>query len=191
MALTLLSASAQAAPGCPMPGTSYGAYPAPLYPDPALYPHPVHGVPGSGGWGRPGYTVPLGTPMHPGGYAVYGSGPGGHAPHRTQPAQAARPAAPPAKPAARPSAAPAEAATKAASVTIANMRFGAGEVTIKAGESVTWSQSENMPHTVTGEGWGSGTLSRGQTFTQVFDKPGRYAYTCRFHPNMNGVVIVE
>ncbi|MGB0714184.1 MAG: plastocyanin/azurin family copper-binding protein, partial [Gammaproteobacteria bacterium] len=89
---------------------------------------------------------------------------------------------------------PARGTTNAAApnvVNITNMRFGAGTVTVKAGSTVTWQQSDDMPHTVSGEGWGSGTLNRGERFSHTFDKPGRYTYTCRFHPHMSAVVIVE
>lgn len=82
----------------------------------------------------------------------------------------------------------------AAEVTIKDFAFSPESVTIKVGESVTWTNEDSAPHTATGKDRDvlqSGTLNQGQTFTQKFDTAGTYDYFCEFHPNMKGVVIVE
>jgi len=78
-------------------------------------------------------------------------------------------------------------------VSIRGMQFGPGEITIKAGESVTWVNQERMPHTVTAHdgSFSSSALNAGATFSQTFDKPGEYTYYCQYHPNMKGKVIVS
>jgi len=77
-------------------------------------------------------------------------------------------------------------------VSIQGMRFGSGTITIRAGESVTWTNSDRMPHTVTANdgSFSSKALNPGDTFTQKFDKPGKYTYYCQYHPMMKAEVIV-
>ena len=40
-------------------------------------------------------------------------------------------------------------------------------------------------------GWSTGVLTKGETKTVKFDKPGTYYYICSPHPWMYGQVIVE
>ena len=37
----------------------------------------------------------------------------------------------------------------------------------------------------------SGNIKRGATFEFKFAKPGKYPYSCSYHPRMKGLVIVE
>jgi plastocyanin len=41
------------------------------------------------------------------------------------------------------------------------------------------------------DGWSTGVLTKGETKTVKFDKPGTYYYICSPHPWMYGQVIVE
>jgi len=77
-------------------------------------------------------------------------------------------------------------------VEIANMRFSPAKITVKAGETVTWSQLANMPHTVTANdgSFGSPTLGQNRQFNVTFDEPGSYSYYCKLHPSMKGEVEV-
>ena len=92
-----------------------------------------------------------------------------------------------------PTAAKGQAATN--SVSIAGFKFNPGTITVKAGDTVTWTQKDSAPHTVTAtsgpEMFDSGTLNKGQTFSHTFTKPGTYEYQCSIHPSMRGTVIVE
>jgi len=67
------------------------------------------------------------------------------------------------------------------------------KITIKRGQSVTWTNNDESPHTVTANGneFRSPPLDTKDTFVQVFDKPGSYPYYCVLHPHMTGVVEVE
>ena len=79
-------------------------------------------------------------------------------------------------------------------VKIANLAYSPETVTIKAGQSVTWTNDDTVPHTVTAKDRNvlqSGTMNAGDTFTQTFNTPGTYEYFCEFHANMKGVVIVK
>jgi len=92
-----------------------------------------------------------------------------------------------------PTAAKGQAATN--SVSIAGFKFNPGTTTVKAGETVVWTQKDSAPHTVTSisgpESFDSGTLNKGQTFSQTFTTPGTYKYQCSIHPTMRGTILVE
>ena len=85
-----------------------------------------------------------------------------------------------------------------ASVDIIDSDYQPGSVTISAGDTVTWSQSGQAPHTVTADdgSFDSGELGAGDTFSMRFDSPGTYRYYCTFHggpggQGMSAVVVVE
>jgi plastocyanin len=67
------------------------------------------------------------------------------------------------------------------------------EIRIRAGETVEWVNRDPLVHTVTADDgtWDSGDMEEGARFTRRFDRPGRFPYHCRPHPQMTGVVIVE
>jgi plastocyanin len=82
----------------------------------------------------------------------------------------------------------------AAQVSIKDFAYNPDPVTIKVGQSVTWTNEDSAPHTATAKDRDvlqSGTLNQGESFTQVFDTPGTYEYFCEFHPNMKGTIVVE
>jgi len=81
-------------------------------------------------------------------------------------------------------------------VTITNNKFEPKTVTIKAGSEVTWENKEGT-HTISADdgSWTSSALTAGKTYSQKFDKPGKYPYYCAFHGgkgghDMSGVVNV-
>ena len=83
----------------------------------------------------------------------------------------------------------------ALTVSIENFGFTAKQ--IKAGETLTWTNVDGVPHTVTsaskglGEGgFDSGPISPGQSFATRFDQPGEYRYTCTIHPVMTATITV-
>jgi len=79
-----------------------------------------------------------------------------------------------------------------ATVSIAGFAFGPQATTVHAGESVTWSNDDGSPHTVTFKDGSPGSkgISPGQAFTRVFDRAGSYEYFCSYHPYMTGRVTV-
>lgn len=80
-----------------------------------------------------------------------------------------------------------------AQVAMKNIAFDPASVTINAGEKVTWTNEDSVPHTVVGDNgeFESDTLAKGDTFSFTFDQAGTYAYHCSIHPNMRGTVIVQ
>ncbi|MCW2844489.1 MAG: blue (type 1) copper domain protein [Nocardioides sp.] len=84
------------------------------------------------------------------------------------------------------------AAATDATVTVANMTFSPGTVTVTLGGTVTWHFADSMAHTTTsGQGfWNSGPKSSGQSFARAFSSAGSYGYICSIHPSMHGTVKV-
>jgi plastocyanin len=79
------------------------------------------------------------------------------------------------------------------SVSIVNMSFSPASLTVVAGTTVTWTNNDNMTHTVTSDatGFDSGNLTVGSKFSQMFSTAGTYAYHCTIHPTMKGTIIVK
>jgi plastocyanin len=75
-------------------------------------------------------------------------------------------------------------------VEISNFAFNPATITVSKGATVTWTQKDDAPHTVTGTGFDSGTLAKGQTFSHTFNDAGTFDYGCSIHSGMRGKVIV-
>lgn len=80
-----------------------------------------------------------------------------------------------------------------AAVSIVGFAFQPGSLEVAAGTTVTWTNDDPAPHTVTAAdgSFDSGTLASGATFSQVFDQAGTFAYACAIHPTMTGTIIVS
>lgn len=80
-------------------------------------------------------------------------------------------------------------------VSIQHHRFEPARVTVKAGTVVRWVNDEKRTsHSILFPGRGgleSERLFPGEQWERRFDSPGRHAYICGPHPEMNGVVEVE
>jgi amicyanin len=93
-----------------------------------------------------------------------------------------------------PTDAPSGPAVATHSVKIEQFAFGPGSVTVKAGTTVTWTNNDQDPHTVTSQGKDgplkSATLNKGDTYQYTFTTAGTYEYLCTIHPFMTGTVVV-
>jgi len=85
-----------------------------------------------------------------------------------------------------------------ATVQVASFSYAPPTVTIKAGGTVTWRNSDPYPHTASvaagGQGpalFTTGTLRQSQSKTVSFTKPGIYSYVCLFHQFMHATVVVR
>jgi len=78
-------------------------------------------------------------------------------------------------------------------VKIDNYNFTPGEITVKAGTTVTWVNHDDVPHTVKSEegAFKSKAMDTDDKFSFTFDKPGVYEYYCSVHPRMTGKVVVK
>lgn len=76
-------------------------------------------------------------------------------------------------------------------VSITNSGFSPAQVSTKAGGTVTWTNKDNVAHTVTGNDFDSGGLEPGKSYSHTFDAAGSYGYYSRFHPSLTGTVTVQ
>jgi plastocyanin len=78
-------------------------------------------------------------------------------------------------------------------VSIKGMKYNPAKITIKPGQSVRWTNLDDHDHTVVaddGKSFDSGSIGNGGSFTHKFEKAGKFAYSCIYHPRMKGVVTV-
>jgi plastocyanin len=64
---------------------------------------------------------------------------------------------------------------------------------VKPGTTVTWTNDDDIPHTVvaTNGAFRSKVLDTGEHFSFTFAKAGEFHYFCSIHPHMTGIVIVK
>ena len=80
-----------------------------------------------------------------------------------------------------------------AAVTIDNFSFGPQTLTVSVGATVTWTNHDDIPHTVvsTDGVFKSKVRDTDETFSYTFAKTGTYPYYCTIHPKMTGQVVVK
>jgi plastocyanin len=78
-------------------------------------------------------------------------------------------------------------------VKIDNFVFNPQTVTVKAGDTVTWVNHDDIPHTATSKTgvFRSKALDTDDKFSFTFTTPGSFAYFCALHPHMTGSIVVE
>jgi amicyanin len=78
-------------------------------------------------------------------------------------------------------------------IEIANFTFNPPEVTVKPGTTVTWKNTDEIPHLVVEDAtkFRSKPLDTGETFSMTFSEPGEIDYFCGLHPHMKGKIIVK
>jgi amicyanin len=77
-------------------------------------------------------------------------------------------------------------------VKIGNFTFGPQEVKVKAGTTVTWTNEDDIPHTVVSpNAFRSKVMDTDGTYSFTFTTPGTYKYFCSLHPHMTGTIVVE
>lgn len=78
-------------------------------------------------------------------------------------------------------------------VKIDNFTFNPPRLTVKAGTTVTWTNGDDIPHTVASSAklFKSKTLDTDDKYSFTFTTPGVYEYFCSLHPHMTGAIVVE
>ena len=77
-------------------------------------------------------------------------------------------------------------------VTIDNFTFAPAELKVKVGDTVTWTNRDDIPHTVVSAGkFRSKAMDTDNTFSFTFTSAGDYKYFCSLHPHMTGMIKVE
>lgn len=87
------------------------------------------------------------------------------------------------------------AAASVETVAIRDYAFSPETLPVVAGTTVTWTNFDIAPHTVTGVSGpvplSSPQLQRGQSWSYTFEQAGTYRYYCAVHPAMIGSVVVS
>lgn len=90
-----------------------------------------------------------------------------------------------------------EAAAGGTAVAISDFAFDPETIEVAAGDTVTWTNQDGVPHTVTAGSSGAATddfdeaLDAGDSAEITFDEAGTYDYFCAIHPTMTGQVVVS
>lgn len=86
-------------------------------------------------------------------------------------------------------------APAAMEVKIDNFSFSPATLTVAVGTTVTWTNQDDIPHTVVStddpRAFRSKVLDTDEKFTYTFSKAGTFAYFCSVHPKMTGTVVVK
>jgi len=86
----------------------------------------------------------------------------------------------------------AAAGARPVQIQMKNFAFDPPAITVRAGQTLTWTNGDVVPHTATADGktWDSGQMAPGRSYTVTVTKPGTYEYTCSNHPFMRAKVFV-
>ena len=85
-------------------------------------------------------------------------------------------------------------------VSMQNVQFSPKDLSVKVGETITFTNDEAIPHDVhktsgPGDDFASGPtggMQEGDTFELTLDQPGTYEYVCDVHaPGMAGSITVK
>ena len=78
------------------------------------------------------------------------------------------------------------------SVIIKDFAFSPPTLTVREGETVTWTNDDGVDHTVsaTDRSFTSQELQQGAAFEFTFTAPGTHTYICALHPEMTATVTV-
>jgi plastocyanin len=70
--------------------------------------------------------------------------------------------------------------------------FSPEDLTINIGDTVTWTNDDDSPHTITADDdqFNSGNMEEGATWSYTFTEVGTYDYHCNYHGSMTGSVTV-
>lgn len=82
---------------------------------------------------------------------------------------------------------------KGNAVTIVDYAFQPKTITIAVGDSVTWNNTGDDPHTATADAgsFDAGRISPGASASHTFAQAGTFAYHCEIHPIMKGTIVVQ
>lgn len=93
---------------------------------------------------------------------------------------------------------PSTTAIMADEVDIADFKFVPAAISVASGTTVTWTNSDDAPHTATSGSspspdgvFDTGILKKGKSSTIKLTKPGTFQYYCELHAFMKGTVTVR
>ena len=83
--------------------------------------------------------------------------------------------------------------SKQNTIEIKDFAFNPQNITVKSGQTITWINRDEEPHTVVSvekQFKKSSALDTDQSFTITAGTPGTYTYFCSVHPKMTGTIVV-
>jgi plastocyanin len=83
-------------------------------------------------------------------------------------------------------------AAASSGVTIKNFAFAPSSSSVHVGDTITWTNQDQAPHTATASdgSFDTGAINQHKSGSHTFTKAGTFAYTCSIHPSMKGTVTV-
>lgn len=75
-------------------------------------------------------------------------------------------------------------------VEIGDGFFSPATLTVAIGDTVTWTNVDDSPHTVSAGAFDSGNLDEGQTFSFTLTEAGAFDYVCSYHEEMTASITV-
>jgi plastocyanin len=88
---------------------------------------------------------------------------------------------------------PAGGAGATVDIAIQSFTFTPATLTVAAGTEVKWTNMDSVGHNIVSDDGAtikSPMLAQGESYSQVFNTPGTYAYHCGVHPKMVGTIVV-
>lgn len=84
-------------------------------------------------------------------------------------------------------------ATGVTAIEIKNFAFTPKVIEVPVGTTVTWTNLDSVAHTATSDDgtFNSGNLNSGEAYSFEFKTAGTYAYSCSYHPSMQGTINVK
>lgn len=86
------------------------------------------------------------------------------------------------------------AAPSGLEVKIDNFSFNPSTITVKTGTQITWTNQDDVPHTVVSDmnnSFKSRVLDTDEKFSFIPKQRGTYSYFCSIHPKMTGKIVVQ
>ncbi len=80
-----------------------------------------------------------------------------------------------------------------AKVSISGFAFNPATITIKVGQTVTWTNQDTAAHNIVADdnSWSSPSIAQGASYSHTFTTTGTFPYHCSIHPFMKATVIVQ
>lgn len=77
-------------------------------------------------------------------------------------------------------------------VAMKDVAFAPAQTAVHVGDTVTWNNADIVAHTATSEEGGFDVdVPPGGEQRATMTRPGSFGYICRYHPNMEGRIVVE
>ena len=86
--------------------------------------------------------------------------------------------------------APAAAAPRSYTIVVDKMKFGALPTTVRAGDIILWDNRDMFRHSATAKGAFDIDLPAGKVVKVRMKRDGTFAFICKYHPGMKGVLKV-